>query len=819
MSTTLQSRAGAGPGLSAEQARARLVQFGPNRLAGRPPVRLWRRLGAQLSDPLIVVLLAAIVLTLSTGDATDAVIIAVVVVGNSVVGVAQELRADRAIAALAELTGPTAHVRRDDLVATVPADEVVPGDVVLLGEGDIVPADGDVVDAVRLAVDESALTGEAHAVEKSRDGASASLSAGTVVLRGRGEMVVTATGAASALGRIAALVPARPPQTPLQRRLTELGRWLALAAAALSLVVFAAGLARGQDAELMAVTAIALVVAAVPESLPAVVTLSLALGARRMAGHHAIVRRLPAVETLGSVTVLATDKTGTLTRGRMEVVWLWTPDAGRAAPSVKTDAEQAALLRAVTLCNDARLKPEVVSPQQWSGVGDPTEAALLRAAALAGWHREMLDEDLPRIAEQPFESERRTMTTVHAWRRGCLRVTKGAPEVVLADPTLTDDPATVDRARREAAALAGSGCRVLAVAVGESDRPAATVDIARLPSHIAGLVALTDPVRDSAAETVRAFQAAGITPIVITGDDAQTAAAVAEQAGLGTRPGTDLHARATPADKLRIIRSLQHRGEVVAMTGDGVNDSPALRQADIGVAMGQRGTEAARQAADLVLADDELRTLVVAVEEGRRSYDNVRRFLLFGLAGGVAEIGVMMLGPFVGLTLPLLPAQILWINLLTHGLPGVAMGAEPSDPDVLSRAPRPPREPVFGAGLWQRIAVSGVAITLVTLAVGGWLHHAHSEWRTETFLALGMLQFGTAAGVRARLFTRSNLWLPAAVIASAGLMVLGAYLAPLQDLLGTRSPTPAHVLVICSLSVIAYGAARLSRSWFGGGRR
>ena len=799
-------------GLSEDEARLRLVADGPNRVESDRSVHLWRRVAAQLADPLILVLLAAIVLTIATGDTTDALIIALVVVINSAVGVAQEVRADKAIAALVALSSPIANVRRAGVARTVPADEVVVGDVVLLAEGDIVPADGQVVEAVRLMVDESAMTGESDAVEKSAEGESvAVVSAGTVVVRGRGAMVVSATGAASALGRIAALVAPRPPRTPLQRRLAQLGRWLAVAAASFALVVFAIGVARGQDAELMAVAAISLVVAAVPESLPAVVTLALALGARRMARHNAIVRRLPAVETLGSVTVVATDKTGTLTQGRMAVARLWTPDRGRRVPTVATGPSESALLRAVALCNDARLTQNSEDPESWPGVGDPTETALLRAAAGAGWHRDLLDEESPRVGERPFESGRRSMTTIHAESDGLRVVTKGAPDVLLHPSQLVDRPGLVDQARAEATALTAEGYRVLAVAEamlpGSLDVVAA--DETRL--RLLGLVALADPVRESAADTFRVFREAGIRPVLITGDDSGTATAAARKAGLDLRPGAGLFARATPADKLDIIRTLQQAGDTVAMTGDGVNDAPALRQADIGVAMGRRGTEVARQAADLVLADDELGTLVAAVQEGRRAYDNIRRFLLFGLSGGAAEIAVMVLGPAFGIPLPLLPAQILWINLLTHGLPGVAMGAEPSDPDALHRPPRPTSEPVLGAGLWRRILITAGVASAITLAVGAWSRGADAEPQTSMFLALGMLQFGAAAGVRARLFTQANLLLPLAIALSFLLMTAGVYLAPLQDLLGTHAVSGAQFASISALSVITFAVTRARR--------
>ena len=540
------------------------------------------------------------------------------------------------------------------------------------------------------------------------------MSAGTTIVRGRGRAVVTATGTASAMGRIAALMGDQPGLTPLQRRLAGVGRVLAVAAVVLSAIVLVTGLVRGQGAELMVVTAISLVVAAVPESLPAVVTLALALGARRMSARHALIRRLPAVETLGSVTVLGTDKTGTLTQGNMVVRRLWTPDGGDAeiggsgyGPEGEltragrpVDPGQAPdlgrVLTAGALCNDAALRPPDGGQEAWTAVGDPTEAALLAAAAKFGLDPGELRGRFPRVAELPFDSDRKRMTTVHRLPDGGLRVIcKGAPEAILAPEFIAGDAATLRRAAERAGELALGGFRVLAVA--EASRP----DQPPGPGmeqglRLLGLTAILDPPRPTAAATIASCQAAGITPVLITGDHPATARAIARDlgiigdgaevvdcgevghaAGFGT---ARVFARATPEQKLTIIQAHQAAGDVVAMTGDGVNDGPALRRADIGVAMGKRGTEVARQAADLVLADDDLGTVVAAAEEGRRVYANIRRFLLYGLAGGSAEIAVMLIGPLVGLALPLLPAQILWVNLLTHGLPGVALGSEPADP-------------------------------------------------------------------------------------------------------------------------------------------
>jgi Ca2+-transporting ATPase len=803
-------------GLSSAEAAARLAQDGPNLLPAQPPVPLWRRVATQLRDPLVVVLLVAAALTIATGDWTDAAVIALVIAGNTAIGLAQEVKADRAIAALAALTTPEARVVRDGHQLLLPAGEVVVGDLLVMAEGDVVPADAVVVEAAALLVDEAALTGESEPVEKAAEGHT--VSAGTVVVRGRGRAVVTATGTASAMGRITALMVTGSGLTPLQRRLVGVGRALAIAAVALCAVVLVLGLLRGQPVGLMVVAAISLVVAAVPESLPAVVTLALALGARRMVARNALIRRLPAVETLGSVTVIATDKTGTLTEGRMAVRKVWTPDGGVTADltcdrsgSAASHAAQrpgavapgvAAVLEAAVLCNDAVLRPD------GTGFGDPTEVALLAAARAAG----VAPAGLPRYAEVPFDSERKRMTTAHRRPDGGVRVVcKGAPEAV-----------PVEGARAPADRLAREGYRVLAVA--QADLPEPPGELER-GLRLLGLVAIRDPARPSAAATIDACQAAGITPVLITGDHPDTARAVAVEVGIiepdgevvdcrrvGAVPGTArVFARATPEQKLDIIQSYRAAGDVVAMTGDGVNDGPALRRADIGVAMGQRGTEVARQAADLVLADDELATVVHAVEEGRRVYANIRRFLLYALAGGAAEIAVMLAGPFAGLPLVLLPAQILWVNLLTHGVPGVALGSEPAPPDVMRRPPRPPAESVLGAGLWQRIARVGVVIAGVTLAVAVWAHATGRPWQSMAFFALGATQLAAGLGSRARPGTLANPLLPIAVAGALGLQFAALYVAPLRELLGTEPVSPPDLLVICVLSSLGYVAVRLDR--------
>jgi Ca2+-transporting ATPase len=563
-----------------------------------------------------------------------------------------------------------------------------------------------------------------------------------------------------------------------------------------------------------------------------------------MAARHALIRRLPAVETLGSVTVIATDKTGTLTEGRMVARRLWTPvgeagiDGHGYAPvgAVHRDGEPvtataapdlAALLTAAALCTDATLRAPDEPPGEWAALGDPTEAALLAVAGKLGLDPTALKADAPRIGELPFDSDRKRMTTAHRRPDGGVRIIcKGAPEVLLHAAFLDEPAELLRRATEQAHSLADNGYRVLAVTRADHDTlPPAEAWEQRL--RLLGLIAIRDPARPSAADTIAACQTAGITPVLITGDHPATARAVAAEVGIiapdaavvdcrhpigpdDLRTAT-VFARATPEQKLDIITARRETGDIVAMTGDGVNDGPALRRADIGVAMGLRGTEVARQAADLVLADDELATVVAAAEEGRRVYANIRRFLLYGLSGGAAEIAVMLAGPFLGLPLVLLPAQILWINLLTHGLPGVALGSEPAPPDVMRRPPRPPAESVLGAGLWPRILRVGAVIAAVTLGIAVWGHATDRPWQSMAFFALGATQLAAAIGSRARPGTRTNPMLLVAVAAALGLQFAGLYMPFLNDLLGTEPVPLLDLLLICALSGLGYAAIRLDR--------
>ncbi|WP_163507210.1 cation-translocating P-type ATPase [Fodinicola acaciae] len=787
-------------GLTAAEVAARMTTCGPNVTAEPPRRRGLASVVNQLTDPLSLLLIAAMVLTVALRDVTDLIVIALVIVLNTTVGTIQEIRADHAVTALRSLAAPVARVRRDGLDQRVPTREVVPGDLVALEAGDIVPADVDVVEAVRLQVNEAALTGEPAPVAKLAGDAA---SAGTVVVAGRGRGVVTRTGAASALGRIATLVATEPiRRTPLQRRLATLSWYLGVVAVTLSGLVLVAGLLRGEPLAEMVIAAVSLTVAAVPESLPAVITVALAIGARRMARRAAIARSLPAVETLGAVTVLAMDKTGTVTEGRMAVTGFVTASGTRVdiAPASDAGVILDRLALDIQLCNDA-------DPSQ--AIGDPTEVALATAAEQCGVPVSVREWQ-PRIAEVPFEATNRRMTTVHSGQRGLRVVCKGAPESVLRPEVLVDDPTILASAAATAHRLAADGYRVLAVA--DRELPVGTVDPHNAKLRFAGLVLLVDPLRPEARVAVESFLTAGVRPVLITGDHPATATAIADQLGLppgaiATGGGTGIarvYARTHPEQKLDIVRALQERGEIVAMTGDGVNDAPALRRADIGVAMGKTGTEAARQAADLVLADDNLGTVTAAIEEGRRIYANVRRFLGFGLSGGLAELAVMIVGPFLGLGLPLLPAQILWINMLTHGLPGVALGVEPADPQTMRQPPRPAGEAILAAGLWRTVLAAGSCIAAMSLVAAVVAAAWAWPWQSILFLTLCFGQLGIAWSSRARAHAGRHRWLVAAIGLSLTLQLAGIYLPPLRFLLGTQ-PLDLTQLGFCLIAGIIPG--------------
>jgi P-type Ca2+ transporter type 2C len=812
-------------GLSSAEAARRLVEYGPNELPREPAPGVLARIGQQLRDPMIMLLCGALVLVLAVGDRADAVIIAAVVVLNTAIGVVQDVRAQHAVDALSTMAAPRAQVWRDGVLADLPAGDVVPGDRVRLEAGDIVPADLFLVEAAALQVDESTMTGESLPVTRTE---AQEVVSGTVVTRGRGLGRVVRTGAYSGLGQIATLVAGaglRP--TPLQRRLAKLSRQLVLATGVVCCVVFGLAIAQGMSWSGAAVLAVSLGVAAVPESLPAVVTISLALGARRMAKRSAVVRRLPAVETLGSVTVIASDKTGTLTEGVLTACALWTPAgecqvtgtaygiAGQVEGPLAARAAATRLLRNAALCNDATLTSG--EGADWSVLGDPFDVALLVAAAkggvgdesMAGWER---------VEESPFDSDAGFSRTVHRSPDGrAVEVLKGAPETVL---SLLPPGSDQDAAQQVAECWAGQGRRVLAVL---EDR--CTV----------GLVAVTDPLHPDAADVVEQCRAAGIRTVLITGDHPATARVIATELGILADGGMvmeggavvrgdhvdqveriDVYARVRPEQKVGIVDAWQAHGDVVAMTGDGVNDAPALRRADIGVAMGGRGTEVARQAADLVLLDDDLRTLVVAVGEGRRIHSNIRTFLRYGLAGGLAEIVVLLTAPVLGLPIPLTPAMILWVNMVTHGLPGVAFGGEPLDPGLMRKPSPPPQRSVLDRGLVSQIIAAGALVSIVSLAAGLFASQRGEDVRTAVFLTLGLGQLAVALALRAPRtgWNWRERGLELAVLLAGVCQLMGVAVPGVRELLGTEPVGLVTTLVLLALAAVpGVVVAAFRRPW------
>ena len=826
-------------GLSDAEVAHRLAEHGANRLAEarrRGPLRIFF---GQFADFMIAVLLVAALVSGLVGEPVDAAAIVVIVLLNAVIGFFQEYRAEQAMNALRKLAAPSAHVRRNGQLLVVPAAELVPGDVVLLEAGALVPADLRLTESARLRVAEAALTGEsepAHKSVKALEDPALGVAdrrnlayKGTVVVYGRGAGLVVATGMTTELGRIASLLSGQEAgRTPLQARLARFGQRLAVAVLAVCALIFAAGLVRGEPVLLMFLTSVSLAVAAIPEALPAVVAISLALGANRMVRRHALVRRLPAVETLGSVTYICSDKTGTLTLNRMRVEAFWMqgqryPGQARADPAASREGNWPALLSAMALVNDA------VPVKDAEPSGEPTEVALLESALASGLDWTALVRDHPRVAELPFDSERKRMATLHREGAGVVAWVKGAPESVL--PLCRaqavaggETPFDRDEALRAAEAMAAEGLRVLAFATRRFESRPERDDAAEEDLLFLGLVGMIDPPRDEAAQAVGECSEAGIVPVMITGDHPSTARAIAERLGI-LAPGGELltgtqlaaltdrelaervrsvrvYARVDPEQKIRIVAALQAGGECVAMTGDGVNDAPALKRADIGVAMGLGGTDVAREASDMVLLDDNFATIVQAVREGRRIFDNIRKFIRFAMTGNAGEIWTIVLAPFLGLPIPLLPIHILWVNLVTDGLPGLALAVEPAERRVMQRPPRPPDESVFSGGMWQHILWVGLLIGAVSLIAQAWAtgHGAHAQ--SMVFTVLTLAQLAHVMAIRSEtesLFAIgvfSNRPLLLTVVATTLLQLATLYVPALNEIFRT-APLDAWELALC----------------------
>ncbi len=863
-------------GLSEEEAAARLASHGPNELEqvrGQSPLGIFV---AQFRDVLILILLAAAGIAALLGELSDAVVIGVIVALNAIIGTVQEYRAEKALSALRRMSAPEVSVRRGGHTRRMPGRGLVPGDVVALEAGNVVPADVRLVEVADLQVDESALTGESVAVDKSPKSISAAdvplgdrrnmAYKGTNVTRGHGHALVVATGMYTELGGIARLIrDAGTLKTPLQQRLARFSRRLAVAVLGIVAVVFAAGLIRGEEVLLMFLTSVSLAVAAIPEALPAVVTISLALGAQRMSRRQALIRRLPAVESLGSVTWICSDKTGTLTKNRMHVEVLYA--AGTHFATLSEIGAESALGRslghALALCTDV-----VAGPARAAGaaaddddgdddgtnaglVGDPTEVALYLAARAAGYDKAVLEREQPRVAELAFDAERRAMSTLHDAGAGVVAYVKGAPEALLPRCVSAFGGDDGERAgddgglgeldlgsiQRVAEELAARGYRVLALARRTLDEVPAplTADVVETELELLGLVGLIDPPRDEVPQAIADCQSAGITPVMITGDHPGTARAIAARLGIAGADGEVLtgrdldamseeelaarvlsvrvYARVNPAQKIAIVRALQARGQFVAMTGDGVNDAPALKRADIGVAMGQGGTDVAREAGAMILLDDDFATIVGAVREGRRIFDNIRKFIKYTMTSNAGEIWTLLLAPFFGLPLPLLPIHILWVNLVTDGLPGLALAAEPGERGLMQRPPRPPGESIFAHGMWQHMVWVGLLIGALSIGTQAWgLASGRAGWQTMVFTVLTLSQLAHAMVVRSEresLFSQgllSNRPLLGAVGLTVGLQLAVIYLPGLNAVFRTQ-PLSALELAACFAPVLVVVAA------------
>jgi Ca2+-transporting ATPase len=822
-------------GLSGREAAGRLTQYGPNELETAGAVAPWRLLLEQFRNVLILILLAAVGLSVVLGHATEAIVIGAIVLLAALLGFAQEYRAERAIEALGRMAAPTATVLRDGEERDVPARELVPGDVVLLHAGDRASADGRLVETVNLQVDEAALTGESLPVEKQTSALETEgdlplgdrtnmIYSGTAVTYGRGSAVVVATGMQTEFGDIARMLETiERGKTPLQLSLDRVAMVLARATLVVVLLVVSLGLLRGQPFLEMLLFGVALAVAVVPEALPAVITISLTLAAQRMVRRNVLVRRLPAIETLGSVTVICSDKTGTLTRDEMTVRRVFAagelldlsgtgyqPDGEfrRDGSPVVPPAAVLEALRAAVLASDAHVV-RGNEDGQWLVRGDPTEGALVVAAAKAGLERAQLEERFPRVHEIPFTSESKRMTTLHATPDGTVAYAKGAPEVVLGDCAL--DPAEREKLLATARELAGEALRVLAVARRSNATPAS----AEREMTFLGLIGMIDPPRAEAKHAVDKCRAAGIKPVMITGDHPLTAQAIARELGILTDgravTGAELeamddaeldreaeriqvYARVSPLHKLRVVEALQRRGHTVAMTGDGVNDAPALKKADIGVAMGITGTDVAKEAAAMTLTDDNFASIVSAVEAGRGVFANIKKYLMYLLAANLGEIGLLLGASLLGKPLPLSAVQILYVNLATDGLPALALSVDPAERDLMRRPPRSRSTGIFTRPVVTLIGVGGAWSALVTLALFSSAlasGKALAEAMTMTFATLVLIEFFKAYSFRSdrnpvleRPF--ANRWLNLAILWELVLIMLVVNVPVLQDAFGTR---------------------------------
>lgn len=822
-------------GLEQTEAERRIATYGPNAIEAESPVSALTLLWHQFANPVVYLLTAAAVLAFAFGQHVEAMAVVAVLIINTAIGYAAELKATRSMEALRSLGHRTARVLRDGRQALLPAEQLVPGDIVLVETGDLVSADLRILDSEGLAANESTLTGESVPVDKMATPVAADtrladrssmLFKGTAITRGSATGLVVGTGQNTALGEISRLVKqAAPSRSPLEKRLTRVASQLVWLTIGIAVLVVAAGLARDADPFLMVTTGIALAVAAIPEGLPVVATLALAQGMWRMARQNALLRQLSAVETFGSVSLILTDKTGTLTENRMAVEAICLPAADLAPGTRHTGSFEGEerpmlhnLLSVAALCSSSEVNPET-----GEGVGDPLEIALLHAAASVGLAREKLIEERPQVKLHGFAAEVRMMATVHSSYEGYLYAVKGAPETVLQHCTKlrhreTDLDWDADLRRQWAelvSQLANEGMRVIAIASKQrqSSDEEPYEDLVFL-----GLVGLRDPARADVAEAIAACHGAGIDVAIVTGDHAVTAVNIGRQVGLpvegkqaleghslarmdfdgDTLRATTVFARVNPSEKLALVQAFQAAGEVVAMTGDGVNDAPALRQADIGVAMGKRGTDVAREAADMVLLDDAFGSIVAAIREGRIIFDNIRRFATYLLACNLSEVLVVGLAVLLALPLPILPLQILFLNLVTDVFPAFALATAKGDDAIMQRPPRPSSEALLGPLQWKRIVLHGLALTGAVFTAMAfaehWLALTGAELVTVTFLTLAFSQLWHVFNLRSpdadilRNEVTRSVWIWAAIALCTALICLAIYLPGLRAVLDLAQP-------------------------------
>ncbi|MBC6489399.1 calcium-translocating P-type ATPase, PMCA-type [Flavihumibacter stibioxidans] len=836
-------------GLSAAEVTRKLEEIGYNVIAEKKKKSPLALFLSQFKDFMIIILMLSAVLAGIFGDLIDSIAILLIVILNAIVGFVQEYRAEKAMEALKKMAATSAIVIRDGNATHIPAAELVPGDIVKLEAGNIVPADLRLIETSQLKITEAALTGESEAVEKQPaaiPGADIPLGdrtnmafKSTHVVSGRSTAIVVATGMKTELGKIAGLLQGEDSKTPLQKRLAIFGKKLAWVVLAICAIVFIVGVIRGEEPLPILLTAISLAVAAIPEALPAVVTIALAIGAKRMVKQNALIRKLPAVETLGSVTYICSDKTGTLTKNKMTVEEVYVEGRILAPGEMSIDGlndTEKWLLYAITLNND------VIVDNNRQTLGDPTEIALYDLAMLNGINKTDLEKEMPRIEEIPFDGDRKSMTTIHRLNGRYYSFTKGALDVLVTKSnSLTDE----DKAEMKEASekMARNGLRVLGFAMKELDELPATIQADNMESDltILGAVGMMDPPREEAMAAVHECKAAGIKPVMITGDHPLTAQNIAKRLGIiesnkdriVTGPqlaemskdefrdivgNIRVYARVSPVQKVEIVQALQEKGEFVAMTGDGVNDAPSLKRADIGVAMGITGTDVAKEAGHMILLDDNFATIVKSVNSGRRIYDNIRKFIKYVLTGNSGEIWCIFLAPFFGLPVPLLPIHILWINLVTDGLPGLALAYEPAERGIMKRPPRHPNESIFAKGLGFHALWVGLlmgAVTIITQAFE--IQSGNENWQTIVFTVLCFSQMGHVFAIRSEstsFFSQSpfsNARLFFSVLITFVLQLSIIYIPALNPIFKTAPLSLNDLLIATALSSIVFIAVEIEK--------